>query len=239
MSGIRADYMIFLGPFVKKYKFYLLSVICVIIACIVYRQYFIELYCILTDRESIKEFIESCGAGAPFVFMGFQVLQVIFAPVPGEFSGFVGGYLFGAGLGFMYSSIGLAVGSVINFWIGRLLGYRFVRRMIPKAKLEKFDTFIVHQGVIVLLTLFIFPGFPKDYLCLFLGITPLPFKIFILLAGFGRMPGTLILSLQGEFLFSQNYGVLAGIGLICLIIVGLAIRYRASIYGWLEPINKR
>ncbi|MDA3897205.1 MAG: VTT domain-containing protein [Desulfobacteraceae bacterium] len=171
--------------------------------------------------------------------MGFQVLQVIFAPVPGEFSGFVGGYLFGAGLGFMYSSIGLAVGSVINFWIGRLLGYRFVRRMIPKAKLEKFDTFIVHQGVIVLLTLFIFPGFPKDYLCLFLGITTLPFKIFILLAGFGRMPGTLILSLQGKFLFAQSYGALAGIGLICLIIAGLAIRYRASIYGWAEQINKR
>ncbi len=231
--------MIFSGPFVKKYKFHLLAVICVIIACLVYRKYFIELYFILTDREGIKDFIASCGAAAPFVFMGFQVLQVIFAPVPGEFSGFVGGYLFGAGLGFMYSSIGLAAGSVINFWIGRILGYRFVRRMIPKAKLEKFDTFISHQGVLVLLALFIFPGFPKDYLCLFLGVTTLPFKIFFLLAGFGRMPGTLILSLQGEFLFSQNYGVLAGIGLICLIIVGLAIRYRTAVYGWMASIDRR
>jgi uncharacterized membrane protein YdjX (TVP38/TMEM64 family) len=231
--------MISLKPFIIKYKFQLLLIICAVLACFIFRQPLIELYFILTDRAGIKEFIESCGAAAPFVFMGFQVLQVIFAPVPGEFSGFVGGYLFGTALGFIYSSIGLAVGSVINFWIGRVLGYRFVRRMIPKAKLEKFDAFISHQGVIVLLVLFIFPGFPKDYLCLFLGVTTLPIKIFILLAGFGRMPGTLILSLQGEFLFAQNYGMLAGIGLICLIIVGLAIRYRTAVYGWAEHINKR
>ena len=231
--------MIFLGPFVKKYKFHLLAVICVIIACIIFRNQLIELYFILTDRESIKDFIASCGAAAPFVFMGFQVLQVIFAPVPGEFSGFVGGYLFGAGLGFLYSSIGLAAGSAINFWIGRILGYRYVRRMIPKAKLKKFDTFISHQGVLILLALFIFPGFPKDYLCLFLGISTLPFKTFILLAGFGRMPGTLILSLQGKLLFAQNYEVLAGIGLICLIIIGLAIRYRTVVYGWMASMNKR
>jgi len=225
--------------FIKKYKFHLLLTLCAVLACVIFRKELIELYFILTDREGIKEFIASCGAAAPFVFIGFQVLQVMFAPVPGEISGFVGGYLFGTALGFIYSSIGLAAGSVINFWIGRILGFRFVRRVIPKAKLEKFDASISHQGAVVLLALFIFPGFPKDYLCLFLGVTTLPFKIFILLAGIGRMPGTLILSLQGEFLFAQNYGVLAGIGLICLVIVGLAIRYRKAVYSWMEIINKR
>lgn len=225
--------------FIFRYKIQILLFLCAVLACVIFRNQLAESYLLLTDREGIKKFIDSCGAGAPFVFIGFQVLQVIFAPVPGEFSGFVGGYLFGAGLGFLYSSIGLAAGSVINFWIGRVLGFRFVRRVIPKAKLEKFDAFITHQGVIVLLGLFVFPGFPKDYLCLFLGVTTLPFKIFILLAGFGRMPGTLILSLQGEFLFAQNYGVLAGTGLICLVIVGLAIRYRKRVYGWMKPVNKR
>jgi len=231
--------MISFKTFIIKYKFQLLLTACAVLACFFFRQSLIELYFFLTDREGIKDFIESCGMAAPFVFMGFQVLQVIFAPVPGEFSGFVGGYLFGAGLGFVYSSIGLAAGSVINFWIGRLLGYRFVRRVIPKEKLEKFDTFISHQGIVIILGLFVFPGFPKDYLCLFLGVTTLPFKIFILLAGFGRMPGTLMLSLQGEFLFAQNYGVLAAIGLICLVIIFFAVRYRKAVYSWVQSIDKR
>ncbi len=209
------------------------------VACVVFRNQLVELYHILTDREGIKAFLVSCGAGAPFVFIGFQILQVVFAPVPGELSGFVGGYLFGTSLGFIYSSVGLAAGSAINFWIGRKLGYRYVRRIVPKAKLEKFDTFISHQGIFVLLILFIFPGFPKDYLCFLLGVTTLPFKLFILLAGFGRMPGTLMLSLQGEFLFEKNYAVFGGVLLIGLLVVVLAIRYRKAVYQWADAINKR
>jgi len=228
-----------LRTFIIKYKIQILLFLCAVAACVIYRNQLAALYSILTDREGIKEFLDACGAAAPFVFVGFQVLQVMFAPVPGEISSFVGGYLFGTTLGFIYSSIGLAAGSAINFWIGRILGYRFVRKVVPKAKLEKFDTFISHQGVIVLLFFFIFPGFPKDYLCLFLGVTTLPFKIFFLLAGLGRMPGTLMLSLQGEFLFAQNYWVLGVIGLICLLIVLLAIRYRKAVYSWAEQINKR
>jgi len=225
--------------FIIKYKIQILLFLSAVLACVVFRNQLADLYFILTDRKGIQAFIDSCGAAAPFVFIGFQVLQVMFAPVPGEISGFVGGYLFGTTLGFIYSSIGLAAGSAANFWIGRVLGYRFVRRVVPKAKLEKFDTFISHQGIIVLLFFFIFPGFPKDYLCLFLGVTTLPFKIFFLLAGFGRMPGTLMLSLQGEFLFAQNYWVLGAFGLICLLIVLLTIRYRKAVYGWAERINKR
>ena len=67
------------------------------------------------------------------VFMGIQILQVIFAPVPGEATGFIGGYLFGVLEGFLYSSLALAIGSWINFSIGRFLGVRYVRKMIPAA----------------------------------------------------------------------------------------------------------
>lgn len=225
--------------FIIKYKIQILLFLLAVLACVVFRSQLAGLYSLLTDREGIQGFLLSCGPAAPLFFIGFQVLQVIFAPVPGEISGFVGGYLFGTAMGFIYSSVGLAAGSAVNFWIGRVLGYRYVRKVIPKAKLDRFDTFVSHQGVIVLLFLFIFPGFPKDYLCLFLGITTLPFRVFILLAGFGRMPGTLMLSLQGEFLFAQNYRVLGVIGAICLVVVLLAIRYRKTVYGWAEQINKR
>ena len=53
------------------------------------------------------------------------------------------------------------------------------------------------------------------------------------------MPGTLMLSLQGEFLFTENYGLFAAIVVIGLAAVGLAIRYRRTLYGWVEPPNKK
>ena len=82
------------------------------------------------------------------------------------------------------------MGSWINFAIGRFLGKRFVRRWIPAAKLERFNRLLKRQGIIVLLILFIFPGFPKDYLCLFLGLTAIPRNVFLVIASIGRMPGT-------------------------------------------------
>ena len=91
-------------------------------------------YAFLTDRGKIETFITGFGAGAPLVFVALQILQVIFAPLPGEASGFLGGYLFGVWRGFFYSSVGLAAGSLINFGIGRFLGEHWVRRMVPAEK---------------------------------------------------------------------------------------------------------
>ncbi len=37
-------------------------------------------YHLLSDRDKVRDFITSFGLGAPLVFMGIQILQVIFAP---------------------------------------------------------------------------------------------------------------------------------------------------------------
>ena len=161
------------------------------------------------------------------------------APFPGEATGFIGGFLFGTAKGFLYSSIGLTLGSWLNFTIGRFLGERYVRKLISTDKLERLDTVVKRQGVIVLFILFLFPGFPKDYLCLFLGLSAIPLKIFIMLAAIGRMPGTLMLSLQGSYVFEQSYKGFALILGLCLVFVFLAYRYREALYQWLEKFNEK
>lgn len=190
----------------------------------------ISLYGLFADREWIKAYITSWGAAAPFVFILLQVLQVIIAPIPGELSGFIGGYLFGAIPGVIYSTVGLTLGSAINFGIGRLLGKRVVRRLIPPAHLEKLDRFLHRQGIFVVLVFFIFPGFPKDYLSLFLGVTAMPFNLFLFIAAFGRIPGTIMLSVQGAFLYQKMYGVLAMVFGISVILVLGAFLFRERIY---------
>ena len=199
----------------------------------------VDLYRLFSDREQIRLLISSFGTSAPPVFMLIQILQVIFAPVPGEATGFIGGYLFGTLPGFIYSSIGLTVGSWLNFMIGRFLGERYVRKRIPARQFQKIDGLIKRQGVIWLFILFLIPGFPKDYLCLALGVSTLPVKIFILLAIIGRMPGTFGLSLQGAFLYEQNYvllGVMIGVGLILVL---LCYAYRERIYLWIEKLENK
>jgi uncharacterized membrane protein YdjX (TVP38/TMEM64 family) len=196
-------------------------------------------YSHLSEPEQMTAFISSCGIAAPLVFMLLQILQVILAPVPGEFTGFIGGYLFGAGVGFFYSTIALAVGSGINFYIGRFLGKRMIQKVISHAKLARYDYLLRHQGILVVFILFLIPGFPKDYLCLLLGLSTLPVRVFILLAAVGRMPGTMMLSLQGALVFDKNYYIFGVIIVINLVMVFLGYSFRESLYRWIEKINDR
>ncbi len=194
------------------------------------------IYRFVTDKERVAGMIRSFGIFAPLAFIAFQFLQVIFAPVPGEATGFIGGYIFGAGKGFLFSTIGLTLGSLANFLIGRYLGDHFIRRLVPEKTLKRFDTFLRHQGVIIVFSLFVLPGFPKDYLCLFLGIGNLSIKLFMLISTVGRMPGTMMLSLQGALLFERNYLWLTVLVIICLILVIPAYRYRETLYRWIEKL---
>ena len=194
----------------------------------------VRFFYFLSDREKISAYIEGFGSAAPWVFMLVQVLQVLLAPVPGEATGFIGGYLFGVTKGFLFSSIALSIGSVINFGVGRFFGKRYVRKVIPTKYLARFDMVAKREGALIVFMFFVFPGFPKDYLCLFLGLSALPFKIFLIMTTFGRMPGTFILSLQGAMLFQQNYLILAFATAICSGIVLLGYRYRESFYAWIE-----
>ena len=227
-----------------RYKILALSVLIVILLVgYIYRiqiwEKTVEYFLIFSDRERIKNFINSFGAGAPAVFIIIQILQVLFIPVPGEATGFIGGFLFGTVKGFLFSSIGLSIGSCLNFIIGRFLGERYIRKLIPDDYLKRFNTFLKRQGVIVIFILFIFPGFPKDYLCLFLGLSTLPLKVFIILATIGRMPATFFLSLQGSYLFEQNYLVFALILCLCIILFLFAYRYKEGLYKWLEKFNNK
>ena len=64
-------------------------------------------------------------------------------------------------------------------------------------------------------------------------------KIFILLAGIGRMPGTFALSMQGAFLYEQNYVLLAVAMGACLVLALLCYFYRERIYVWAEKLENK
>lgn len=192
---------------------------------------------LFTNDERIENFITSFGIGAPVIFILLQIFQVVFAPIPGEASGIIGGYMFGTFLGLLYSTIGLSIGSIINILIGRSFGKQFVRRLISDKRLIRFDRILKRQGVIVFFILFIFPGFPKDYLCFFLGLSTVPLRILILIASIGRIPGTFLLSLQGEYLFERNYTLLLVVILLCLIMALVSYRHKEQIYNWVERFN--
>lgn len=192
---------------------------------------------VLADKEKTTEIIESFEYFAPLAFIGAQVFQVVFAPIPGEATGFLGGYLFGVLPGFLYSTAGLTAGSYLAFQLARLLEVSFVEAIVSKEVLKKFDFAAKENGVIISFLLFLIPGFPKDYLCFILGLSPMPLKIFLVITAAGRMPGTMMLSLQGANVSGHDYTsffVLLGISILIGLLV---IIYRDPLYEWLKRLG--
>lgn len=199
-----------------------------------YRSFLWDQVCyygdLCTDKEWIQSILTAAGPLAPLVFILIQVLQVVFAPIPGEATGFIGGYLFGVPLGLLYSTLGLTIGSVLAFLIARWLEEHYVKRWIPAGVLQKFDFLMERQGALVAFIFFLLPGFPKDYLCFVLGLSRMPFKLFLLICAVGRIPGTLLLTLQGAKVYEGDYySTLIILGL-CLGLVVVLGYYREAVY---------
>ncbi|RPJ56944.1 MAG: TVP38/TMEM64 family protein, partial [Acidobacteria bacterium] len=168
-------------------------------------HYYDDLTRFFSSKREVKAFIQRFGAWAPIAFIVLQALQVILSPIPGEATGFLGGFLFGTGLGFLYSTIGLSLGSAAAFGLGRRLGLPLVRRFVSETTYHRFDVLARTGGELLTLILFLIPGFPKDLLCLLLGVSPQPFGTFLVITTFGRLPGTWLLSIQGARVRDARY----------------------------------
>ena len=194
---------------------------------------------LLEDKEKVKGFLQAAGPLAPLTFILTQALQVVLAPVPGEATGFIGGYLFGVPLGMLYSTIGLTLGSILAFCLGRWLEHKFVERVVSRETLDRFDFLMERQGALIAFFLFVVPGFPKDYLCFILGLSLMDWRLFLLLSTVGRLPGTLLLTLQGAKIYKGDYySTLVILGL-CLVLVLLLGYYREPVYRWIRRFDHK
>jgi uncharacterized membrane protein YdjX (TVP38/TMEM64 family) len=180
-----------------------------------------ELYTVLHSRHQLKAMIASFGAYSPLVYIAIQILQVVIAPIPGGAIEFLGGYLFGAKTGFVYSMIGVILGSWLAFSLARIFEKLAVEKFVSLRTIKKFDYLIGHEGVILSFLLFLIPGFPKDALCYLLGLTPMHLGIFLIISTVGRIPGTLMACLQGGKAFDHQYRtmlILLGISTLVILV---------------------
>jgi len=181
----------------------------------------VKLYDLFHDRQQLKGFIRSYGAYSPLAYILLQIIQVVIAPIPGGAIEWLGGFLFGVKAGFIYSMIGLILGSWLAFSLARIFEKVAVEKFVPEKTRKRFDYLVEHQGAILSFILFLIPGFPKDALCYILGLTPMHLGIFLIISTIGRIPGTLMACLQGGKAFEHQYKtflILLGIsGLLILV----------------------
>jgi uncharacterized membrane protein YdjX (TVP38/TMEM64 family) len=157
------------------------------------------------NGEQLRQTIAETGPLAPLSFIVAQVLQVLIAPFPGEATGVVGGYLFGAWPGFIYSTVALTLGSALAFSLGHLFEHTLRRKYATTKAYRRFNHLVAKGDFTIPFILFLLPGFPKDLLCYLLGMSIMPLRVFIFIAGVARIPGTLMLSFQGAKVYEGKF----------------------------------
>lgn len=173
------------------------------------------------DKERLIKFLNDLG---PLAFLGFillQIFQVVAAPIPGEVTGLLGGFVFGKFQGIILSTIGLTLGSLLAFTLSRKFGRPFVERVVDHSTIRRFDYILHHKGAFIVFLMFLIPGFPKDYLCYMLGLGHFSTSEFLVIGATGRLLGTVMLTLGGDYLRHEEYYkffILSGAALVVILI---------------------
>ena len=162
------------------------------------------------SKEELQSFIYSTGAVAPLIYILITFLQVIIIPIPSAVTILVGCYLFGTVLSFIYSYIGLMLGSLVAYYLGKIAGKPFINWLSGgKEQTELWVSKLHGKENILLFFMFLFPMFPDDILCAIAGILPITTRSFIFMLIITRATtiGSTLLFMTGEIIPFNGWGI--------------------------------
>lgn len=143
---------------------------------------------LFTSQERLKEYLSQFGVAGPLVFILFQVVQVVIPVLPVGVGYLAGALMFGSAMGFLYSYIGICIGSILAFLIGRNFGRKLLDRLFKAEQIEKYDIWTLKKNrFIKLFALAIcLPIAPDDLLCYLAGTTKMRFYTFVAIILLGK-----------------------------------------------------
>lgn len=144
--------------------------------------YFINLG-VFKDINALRGLVGNSVILGPIIFMLLQILQVVIPIIPGGISSAAGVLIFGPYLGFVYNYVGISIGSVIIFLLGRRYGKPFILSMISDKTYDKYIGWLDNQSRFEKLfaLAILLPVAPDDALCLMAGLTNISVKKFTLI----------------------------------------------------------
>ncbi|HIZ54086.1 MAG TPA: VTT domain-containing protein [Candidatus Enterococcus avicola] len=160
------------------------------------------------DLNALQSIVGDKIILGPIIFILIQILQVVVPVIPGGVSTAAGVLLFGPVAGFFYNYIGIVIGSIIVFLLGRQYGKPFVLSLINEKTYDKYITWFDNQGrfnKLFAIAIF-FPFAPDDALCLIAGLTNMSLKTFSWIILLGKPASIFVYSMAlvyGTNLISQ------------------------------------
>lgn len=223
-----------------------LVLVCLLVGGIILVGYLICKHFGLDDisKDQIQELVNKTGVFGPLVFIVISFLQVTIIPIPSTITIVAGSYLFGFWEGFIYSFIGIMLGSAFAFFLGRVIGRKFIDWIVGDSKVvEKYLNRLRGKEIVLLFFMFLLPFFPDDALCAIAGILPISYAGFFIMQLITRLIGISgnLLFLSGEVIPLEGWGLVLIILLSIMVIIAFifSMKYSDKLNNELDKLTSK
>jgi uncharacterized membrane protein YdjX (TVP38/TMEM64 family) len=201
------------------------------------------IYDFVSDQDQMRVWVEGLGVWGPLAIILLEMIQALLAPIPGQAIEAVSGYLYGPWWGTFFPMIGMVIGSSIIFLLGRRFGRPLVIRLVGKQSMAKLDDLARRGGAPFFFLIWLLPFAPDDLACVAAGLTPMPFRQFIVLMTLGRLPGVFVSVMVGANIARVDpiwwAVLLAAIALAALVFWRWGGQIQEAVLGFIERLSSR
>ncbi|MEG1584175.1 MAG: VTT domain-containing protein [Anaerovorax sp.] len=193
--------------------------------------------------DALNVFLEQHKTSSIFVYIGLQVLQIVICIIPGQALQFAAGYAYAFWFGYLFSIIGAAVGTVVTFYLARLLGRDALHMLFGEEKFGKFLAKLnTKRAVVLVFILFLIPGIPKDLLNYAAGVSNMNLKPFLIISLVARTPAMMCSVMIGSMFNKGSYFGIGVLTVLAIVLCILGMKYHETLAkrvdGWYVKLMK-
>lgn len=193
--------------------------------------------------EALVRIIENTGGWGMTVFVLLQILQVVILPLPAAVCYIPGALVWGPLTATLLASLGVLVGSLIAYFIGKIWGKKAVIWIAGRETTLKYSAYFGKKGKTIFVLMQILPFFPDDILCMVAGLTGMNFVFFtatmvlvrpLIIAAYCFLGSGTVIPFSG-----WGIGVWIGIFAACVLLAVLSWKYQERFEKWLVSKFKK
>lgn len=192
----------------------------------------------LQDIEALKETINSYEnrniSRLIYVMINFLLTTII--PITNIPTILAGAVVFDRFLAANLANIGVLLGSIVSFFVGRHLGRKTVAWIVGEDNLVKYLDLAKGRENLVIFLILLLPGFPDDIICMIAGLTKMKWRFFIITILITRTIPTYIIVYLFDFV-QEKFNTFWGIIILSLMYIIVFIVGRYVLKYWDSIVN--
>ena len=158
-----------------------------------------------------KEKIASSPLIGILLIIALEFSQIFLAILPGEPIEILAGICYGSIYGTLIILVSIIISSATIVFLVKKLGKNFIFEFIPKEKVDDFEKKQLEKNEkkieLLIMTLFLIPGTPKDILIYIGALLPIENTKFIIMSTILRLPSIISSTFAGKNLIEGNWKI--------------------------------